>query len=241
MSTRTKLTTALFLLAAAACLIHCFASYELSPESLPVSDASAPDAASGDETDGAGGQAASDGSGGASGEEGGCGLSTAACRECMDIALDGGCSALASACDANSKCSALSSCLRTCDGGSCPRNCIGGYSTGAVDYFGLQGCVFVRACHRHCLCPGCAFGFADKPLCRTCMDNDPTCGPRCVECEGDLVCASKEACFGVCAAEDSDCRGNCITLLGTGDGNLLSQLAWCAKQPDKCAPSCGDI
>jgi hypothetical protein len=155
---------------------------------------------------------------------------TQTCDQCEQAATTGvgACSSQVTACENDSDCSALLTCLNACASGdqTCVNTCASQHTEGTTVYSKIGSCMCTTACKTECAsdpsCQGaaCGFSFSDQ-TCSTCMDGS--------------CCSAEQAC-----ANDTTCT-SCVTSqtppASCDTNSLANALIQCYTH--QCGTACG--
>jgi hypothetical protein len=193
------------------------------------------------------------------------------CNTCSGAAQQSGgaCSSQVSACQADSSCKTLASCLQGCNGdATCASNCNGQATPSSQNLLNnVLSCVCNTACTTQCASQcggggttgsstggstggntggstgGTGGTTGGMSACDTCQNNVLNTGGACEApynaCGGDMACVTLANCLGGCS--DMTCEQNCVTAAGQTALNEYNAIGDCICNScaSECASQCG--
>lgn len=167
------------------------------------------------------------GTGGGSGGSGGsatCQVSTQpatqVCADCRTGDRAGTCSTQWQACNSDSNCQKLASCVDACKGDRpCLRTCYVNNPSGTAKHLTYWGCSDAT-CHDQCFCPRCRLA-SGTPTCNDCLATK--CATECKACDTNADCMALMLCYTFnCDQNDTACRNNCLSQFSKGNDIINS-------------------
>ncbi|HEY4120682.1 MAG TPA: hypothetical protein VGM56_22610 [Byssovorax sp.] len=161
-----------------------------------------------------------------------CKKGTDACTKCGD---DSCCDQL-EACDSDTKCKALSSCVAACiqaagstgDPTACENNCPNVSDMATVNLYNKTATCEETSCKQQCLCT------SDGTSCGDCETSK--CCDTLAACELSTDCLELDQCVGQCGASDQNCVNSCAGQFPNGV-TPLNSFFMCLQ--NSCATPCG--